>query len=121
MTRVSCDGQAFRNEMSTEIINQVDHRILVLGAGNFGTCIADHLAALGNEVVIWARDAAVVKSINEEHRHCKYLKDISLSINLHASLLLEPTLFENSTVVVVAIPTQHMRQYIIKQDPFSKL
>ena len=86
-----------------------DKHVLVLGAGNFGTCLASHLAALGNQVVIWARDQKVVDSINYTHQHSKYLKGIELSDNLTAVSQLTAGLFEQATVVVVAIPTQSMR------------
>ena len=82
--------------------------MIVLGAGNFGTCIADHLAAIGNKVVIWARDGKVCESINSLHLHSKYLKGIQLNENLSATSNLDAKLFESRNVIM-AIPTQSMR------------
>lgn len=53
-------------------------RILVLGSGNFGSCLADHLATSDNlrvDVTLWSRDAETVKSLNETHHNPKYLTD----------------------------------------------
>ncbi|MEZ4743103.1 MAG: glycerol-3-phosphate dehydrogenase, partial [Bdellovibrionota bacterium] len=33
--------------------------VVVLGAGNFGTCLAQHLATVGHNVKIWARDPQI--------------------------------------------------------------
>lgn len=42
-------------------------KICVLGAGAFGTAMATAAARNGHEVVIYARDQAVVDSINNDH------------------------------------------------------
>jgi glutamyl-tRNA reductase len=51
-------------------------KVVVLGYGNFGTCLADHLADLGHEVWMWGRDQKVVDSINNQHLNSKYLGDV---------------------------------------------
>ncbi|HEX5111557.1 MAG TPA: hypothetical protein VFV79_01840, partial [Saprospiraceae bacterium] len=38
----------------------------VIGAGSFGITVAQ-LLAVGNEVLLYARDPEVVRKINEEH------------------------------------------------------
>ncbi|KAG8859582.1 hypothetical protein FRB96_004466 [Tulasnella sp. 330] len=53
-------------------------RIIVFGSGNFGSCLADHLATSDNlnvDVWLWSRDAATVKSLNETQKNPKYLTD----------------------------------------------
>ncbi|KAJ3177703.1 hypothetical protein HK101_010195 [Irineochytrium annulatum] len=82
---------------------------LYVGCGNFGTCIADHLANLGLEVTIWARDAAVVSSINEHHKNSKYMSTVDLSPNLKATTVLDDSVISAATVVIFSIPTQHVR------------
>ncbi|KAJ3066378.1 hypothetical protein HDU98_010328 [Podochytrium sp. JEL0797] len=57
-----------------------DTNVLVLGGGNFGTCLAEHLAfifepAMGSNVTIYAHDQKVVDSINNDHCNNKYMKD----------------------------------------------
>ncbi|KAJ3115630.1 hypothetical protein HDU96_000323 [Phlyctochytrium bullatum] len=107
-----------------------DQKIIVLGAGNFGTCIADHLADLGLDTTIWARDAAVVESINTQHKNSKYMSSVDcwppsldilqmeLSSNLKATTQLDEELISKATVIIFSIPTQHMRGVLERVKPF---
>ncbi|KAI9006449.1 6-phosphogluconate dehydrogenase [Hyaloraphidium curvatum] len=92
-------------------------KVVVLGYGNFGTCLADHLADLGNEVVMWGRDRAVVDSINEKHLNSKYLGDYLLSDNLKATTELSDELMASATVILSSIPTQVMRKVLTDVKP----
>ncbi|KAJ3126585.1 hypothetical protein HK100_010179 [Physocladia obscura] len=94
--------------------------ILVLGAGNFGTCLADHLASLDTSchVTIYARDPAVVESINSHHLNPKYLKDIPLTPELRATTVLDASSVASVSVVIFSIPTQHLRDILEKTKPF---
>ena len=42
--------------------------VLIFGAGNFGSCLADHLADSSHTVFLWSRDADAVRQINETRR-----------------------------------------------------
>jgi glycerol-3-phosphate dehydrogenase (NAD(P)+) len=99
----------------------VDTRILVVGAGNFGTCLADHLAVIGNQVSIWARDKTILESINNKHKNSRYLSDIILSQNLRAVYDLSQETFNDVDVVLMAIPTQHMRSKLQQIKPFLRM
>ncbi|KAI9193108.1 6-phosphogluconate dehydrogenase [Polychytrium aggregatum] len=93
--------------------------VIVLGAGNFGTCLADHLAdLLGTDVTIWARDKNVVDSINLEHENKKYMAGVKLSSKLKATTELTPELIKSATVIIMAIPTQHMRSVATTIRPY---
>jgi glycerol-3-phosphate dehydrogenase (NAD(P)+) len=48
-------------------------RIAIIGAGSWGTALAVVAARAGHEVQLWSRNAAVVKSINEQHLNSHYL------------------------------------------------
>src|ERR1700749_4789722 len=50
-------------------------RVLILGSGNFGSCLADHLADNEHRVSLWCRSAGVAESFNRDHKNPKYLKD----------------------------------------------
>lgn len=39
--------------------------VLIFGSGNFGSCLADHLADSSHTVFLWSRDADAVRQINE--------------------------------------------------------
>jgi glycerol-3-phosphate dehydrogenase len=100
-------SQAEEDANDGTLIN--DSSILVLGGGNFGTCLADHLATLDNKVSIWVREPDVCHSINNNHVNSKYLSQYKLSPNLTATTELNQELFDQVSVVLFAIPTQYMR------------
>lgn len=92
-------------------------KILVLGAGNFGTCLAQHLAEKGYQVTMWTRSEEVANTINTSRKNPKYLSTINLSPRLSATNNINEDLMKQSSVVVLATPTQTMRQVLasIKQ------
>lgn len=60
-------------------------RIAVLGAGSWGTTLADLLARKGHEVTIWAYEAEVVESINRRHENSLFLPGARLAPALTAT------------------------------------
>ncbi|KAJ3507177.1 hypothetical protein NLJ89_g6449 [Agrocybe chaxingu] len=50
-------------------------KVLVFGAGNFGSCLASHLGDSQHEVYMWAREERIVKHFNLSHRNPIYLQD----------------------------------------------
>lgn len=62
----------------------MQYKISVLGGGAWGTTLANVLAKNGNNVVIYAREEAVVESINKRHENELYLEDIKLHSNIRA-------------------------------------
>lgn len=81
----------------------MQYKISVLGGGAWGTALANVLAKNGNEVTIYVREPAVVKSINERQENELYLEDIKLNSNLKAEYF--DKLTENlSDYIVWAIP-----------------
>ena len=83
--------------------------IAVLGAGSFGTALAKVLAEGGHSTRMWARDAAVVDGIKNDHQHPRRLKGVRLPSGLHASTSLAEVL-DGASMVVSAIPTVALRQ-----------
>ena len=86
----------------------------VVGAGAWGTAVAQALARGGNKVEIWAREQDVVDSINLHHENSRYLPKFQLSENLTAStdimqvasdkeflILASPSLYLASTVAQI--------------------
>ncbi|SME89097.1 NAD(P)H-dependent glycerol-3-phosphate dehydrogenase [Pseudobacteriovorax antillogorgiicola] len=85
-------------------------QVLVLGAGNFGTALAHHLAKKGETTTLWARRQEIANAINQTHQNPFYLKSVTLSPDLKATATLSSDLVNNSEVIVIAVPTQYMRQ-----------
>ncbi|KAG8906545.1 hypothetical protein FRB99_006659 [Tulasnella sp. 403] len=98
------------------------HRILVLGSGNFGSCLADHLATssdLNADVFLWSRDAATVKCLNEEHKNPKYLTDHVFPECLKAvgPDLPDKELLRSMDMLLFAIPTPGLRKFLVSINP----
>ena len=60
-------------------------RVVVMGAGSWGTTIAKVIADAGNEVVLWSRREEVAVEINETKRNSDYLPGIDLPSRLTAT------------------------------------
>ncbi|KAN0100452.1 6-phosphogluconate dehydrogenase, C-terminal-like protein [Tylopilus felleus] len=91
-------------------------KVLVLGAGNFGSCLADHLGDCDHEVYMWSRDASFVKHFNTHHRNPNCLKDHIFSSNICAvgPEIPDKDKIHQMDVVLFAIPTQGLRENLIK-------
>lgn len=76
-------------------------KVSVIGAGSWGTALAQLLATNGNNVGLWARNPNLVSSINTEHINSRYLSDVKLSENIVATLSHQDTLLYAKAAVVV--------------------
>jgi glycerol-3-phosphate dehydrogenase (NAD(P)+) len=57
----------------------------VIGAGAWGTALAQVLASDGSEVLIWAREPELVHQINTQHTNSLFLPSARLSANVRAT------------------------------------
>jgi len=83
-------------------------RYCVLGAGSWGTTFAQMLKDEGKEVHVWARREEVVELINCKGRN-PYTGDLELSVHATGDV---NRCIDSSDVVVIAIPTQHIREIL---------
>jgi hypothetical protein len=86
-------------------------RVLILGAGNFGSCLASHLGDSMHDVYMWAREEKLVEHFNKYHRNITYLKDHEFpkSITAVGPELPDADFISTMDVVLFAIPTQFLR------------
>lgn len=86
-------------------------KILVFGAGNFGSCLADHLGDSLHNVLMWSRSESLVKHFNQYHRNPEALQDHQFSESITAIGPEFPTaeLVQNMDVLLFAIPTEGVR------------
>jgi glycerol-3-phosphate dehydrogenase (NAD(P)+) len=91
-------------------------KVTVLGAGAWGTTLAQVLSDAGNDVLLWARSLEIVSEINSSHTNEKYLNDLVLPSNLKATSDIQKA-FAHSDVYVLAIPTQQLRAMLKEWAP----
>lgn len=60
-------------------------KIAIIGAGAWGTALAQTLVGPEREVLIWAREPDVVSSINEKHENVPFLPGIKLDPSIIAT------------------------------------
>lgn len=87
----------------------MSERIAVVGAGTWGTAIANLLAKKGYVVRLWSFEPDVATTINAAHRNPRYLSDIALDASIEATTSLEDAVAGTSYVVSVS-PAQHVRR-----------
>ena len=78
-------------------------RIGVIGLGNWGTALANHLSLIGHDVLGWCIEPEIKASINAEHKNCRYLQYVSLCPSLKATNNLSDVL--DRAFIVVAFPS----------------
>ena len=91
-------------------------KIAVIGAGAWGTALAQALAEPGREITVWAREPDVVAAINEQHENTVFLPGIKLDESIRATDSLTETL--KSDCLLIAVPAQYVRSTLqsIKAD-----
>ena len=91
-------------------------RVAVLGAGSWGTALAMHLARVGHDVRLWARDPATVRDISERRANVVYLPDILLPEGVTPTASLADAVAETE-LVVCAIPSHGCRTVLRETAP----
>jgi glycerol-3-phosphate dehydrogenase (NAD(P)+) len=83
-------------------------RVAVLGAGSWGTTLANLLARKGEEVRIWAYESEVVDAINSRHENPLYLPDCTLAPRLTAAADARDVV-RGASVILSAAPSHAVR------------
>ncbi|HET7632004.1 MAG TPA: NAD(P)H-dependent glycerol-3-phosphate dehydrogenase [Gemmatimonadaceae bacterium] len=83
-------------------------RVAVIGAGAWGTALAQLLAHNGHDVVLWAFEQEVVESVNSRHENALYLGGVALPESLRATSD-QLDAVRGAGVVVYATPAQLLR------------
>jgi glycerol-3-phosphate dehydrogenase (NAD(P)+) len=86
-------------------------QVCVLGAGSFGTALAQLCARQGQRVVMWMRSAERAKAINRTHKNPDALSDFELSWKISATSEL-PKALDGAEWVIVAVPSHSVREVL---------
>lgn len=91
-------------------------RVAVLGGGGWGTALAVHLARLGKDVTLWARDEALVAELARTRVNHLYLAGVELPAAVRLTADLSRAL-RGATCVVCAVPSHGARDLIGRAAP----
>ncbi|MCC6932744.1 MAG: NAD(P)-dependent glycerol-3-phosphate dehydrogenase [Deltaproteobacteria bacterium] len=83
-------------------------KVTVLGAGSWGTALANHLSHVGHEVTIWSPELDVLSQIEAEQKNDKYfpgliLKKMTVERDIERSLA-------QAQLIVVSVPSFAYRE-----------
>ena len=91
-------------------------RLAVIGAGAWGTALAQVAAGAGRPTLLWALEDEVVTAVNERHENSLYLPGVPLSPVIEATSNLADLAGCDAWLVVT--PAQHMRA-VLDQAPHA--
>lgn len=84
-------------------------RVGVVGAGSWGTALANLLAGKGVDTIVWSHEPEVAEGIEREHRNPRYLTEVPLDPRLRATADLEEAVSGRGTVLSVS-PSHVVRE-----------
>ena len=82
----------------------------VIGAGAWGTALAQSLASDGSPVLLWAREAELVDEINSSHTNSLFLPSVKLAHSISATNQIGD--LTDVPVLLVVTPAQHLARVL---------
>ena len=94
-------------------------RIGVLGAGSWGTALANLLAKKEHDVLVWSYEADVAGTINDAHENTKYMKGVALDHHMKATTDVNAAV-RDADVILNVTPAQHVRKILTQAAPLIR-
>jgi len=88
-------------------------RVAVIGAGSWGTALANLLAKKGADTVIWSFEPDVSRGIEKEGRNPRYLCEVTLDPRLRSTASLEEAV--SGAGVVISVSPSHVVRQVMTQ------
>ena len=92
--------------------------ISVIGAGAWGTALAQTIAYQCKDATLWARNPALAAEINTVHENKPYLAGIEISHHITATSELQIAM--QSEIILMVTPAQAMREILQQIKPFIR-
>ena len=86
--------------------------ISIVGAGAWGTALAEVMSRRGHQINLWAKENSVVNSINSKHEDDVFLPNVKLSNLIVAFNNLEQ--ITKCDLLLVVSPAQHTRETLLE-------
>ncbi len=93
-------------------------RIMVVGAGAWGTALANLIAGKGVRTTLWAREAEVVDAIKKNRENSVFLPGAALDARLQSTTDLSAV--ADADAILVVVPAQHNRSILGELRHFAK-
>ena len=84
-------------------------KVAVLGAGSWGSILANLLVGNGKNVWLWSRDDEQVETFNRWHVNPRYMEDFKYSKDLHVTIDMKEAV-RDADYVLIVIPTKAIRE-----------
>lgn len=94
-------------------------KVSIIGAGSWGTALAQAANDNNHSVTIYARSAATVAEINTHNTNKRYLQEAILSEKIIATSSLKETI-DFADVLILAVPTKAMRNICEEVNKYLK-
>lgn len=85
--------------------------VTVVGAGSWGTALAQVLCDNKNQVMLYDLNADIVKDVNENHRNARFFEEVELPSSLRATTDLKEALKE-AEFILLSVPTKVIRDVL---------
>ena len=79
----------------------------IIGAGAWGTALGAVAALAGRKVTLWAREPAVVDSVNSKHENVLFLPGVALPATIAATA--DQAVAAKADALLIGAPAQHLR------------
>lgn len=86
-------------------------KVVVVGAGSWGTALATVLAENNEKVILWDIDTEKAKRIEQERENKKFLTGVKLSSNIEVTAEMKD-LFLGAKCIIFSVPSQVLRKVI---------
>ncbi len=90
-------------------------KIAVIGAGAWGTTLADLSGKAGHDVLLWCREPEVMESVSKEAVNSVFLPGIKLHPSVKATTDL-PSAVRKAEIIICVVPTQFLRNTLTQAD-----
>lgn len=93
-----------------QLMTMESYDIGVIGGGAWGTALAQVQARAGRRVLLWAREAEVVQSVNDRRENTPFLPGVRLHEGVHATG--DFTAAVTPDLLLLVTPVQHTRSVL---------
>ena len=90
----------------------------VIGAGAWGTALAQTAASAGRSVTLWSFEQDVADAINSKHENTIYLPDVALENSIMATTAMSE--LDACDAILAVAPAQHLRRVLESFLPYAQ-